>query len=245
MKVVLFCGGLGLRMRHGADDPLPKPLMPIGDRPILWHVMRYYAHFGHTDFVLCLGHGGDAIARYLRDDPDVQAWNITLADTGERASIGQRLALSRPHVADEDIFLANYADGLTDLHLPDLIAAFSASNKIGAFVCIKPPLSYHFVRTGTDGTVVEIAEGHEVDLRINGGFFVFRREIFDYILAGEDLVGGAFHRLSRAGRLLGYHHDGFWRTMDTFKDKQALDDLHAAGAPPWEIWRPTLRTEAT
>ena len=239
MKVVLFCGGLGLRIRNAAEDAVPKPLVTIGNRPILWHVMRYYAHFGHTEFVLCLGHGGDAIKRYVRDNPDLSGWRIPLADTGALSSIGERLSLSRPHVGGDDIFLANYADGLTDLRLPDLIAAFAASDKVGAFVCTRPSLSYHFVRTGEDGTVLEIAEGHEVELRVNGGYFVFRQEIFDYLRDGEDLVGEPFRRLVRDGRLLGYRYDGFWKNMDTFKDKQALDDLHASGAPPWAVWQRT------
>jgi glucose-1-phosphate cytidylyltransferase len=237
MKVVLFCGGLGLRIRSGAEDPLPKPLVPIGERPILWHVMRYYAHFGHSEFVLCLGHGGDAIRRYVRDNPDLAAWRITLADTGASSSIGERLAMARPYVAGEEIFLANYADGLTDLHLPHLIAAVADSDKVGAFLCIKPSLSYHFVRTETDGTVLEIEEAHRIELRVNGGYFVFRPRVFDYIRAGEDLVGEPFARLIRERGLLGYRYDGFWKNMDTFKDKQALDDLWTSGTAPWEIWR--------
>jgi glucose-1-phosphate cytidylyltransferase len=237
MKVVLFCGGLGMRMRNGPGDALPKPLVPIGSRPILWHVMRYYAHFGHTEFVLCLGHGGGAIRAYVRDNPELRAWRITLAETGERSSIGERLSQSRRYVRDDEIFLANYADGLTDLHLPDLIDALTASDKVGAFLCIKPSLSYHFVRTRADGTVSEIEEAERVDLRVNGGYFVFRRAIFDHLRAGEDLVGEAFRRLTGIGGLLGYRHDGFWKNMDTFKDKQALDDLHAGGAAPWMVWQ--------
>ena len=135
MKVVLFCGGLGMRIRNSPDDGLPKPLVTIGSRPILWHLMRYYAHFGHTEFVLCLGHGGDAIREYVRDNPELGAWRITLADTGERSSIGERLAQSRCYVRDDEVFLANYADGLTDLHLPDLINALTA----GGSASIAPP----------------------------------------------------------------------------------------------------------
>lgn len=236
MKVVLFCGGLGLRMRD-ASIMVPKPLVTVGDRPILWHVMQYYAHYGHRDFVLCLGHNAEAFEDYFRTAPDIGGWRVTLADTGASSSIGERLALVRPHVAGEDIFLANYADGLTDLRLPDLIDAFTASDKVGAFVCVRPSLSYHFVRTRADGTVIELAESERIDLRVNGGYFVFRREIFDAIRSGEDLVDGPFQRLIASGALLGYHHDGFWKNMDTFKDKQSLDELHATGAAPWEVWK--------
>jgi len=236
MKVVLFCGGLGLRIRD-ASITVPKPLVTVGNRPILWHVMKYYAHYGHRDFVLCLGHGGDAIHDYFRAAPDGEDWRVTLADTGVDASIGERLSQARQHVEGEGVFLANYADGLTDLHLPTLIDAFARSGKVGAILCPKPSLSYHFVRTDADGAVVEIRESGDVELRINGGYFVFRTDIFDYIQAGEDLIGAPFHRLTSAGQLLGYRYDGFWKNMDTFKDKQALDDLSASGAAPWEIWR--------
>jgi len=235
MKVVLFCGGLGLRIRD-AGDAAPKPLVTVGGRPILWHLMTYYAHYGHRDFVLCLGYKGDAIRDYCRS-ADISDWRITFADTGALSSIGQRLFLAKRYLDGDEVFLAHYADGLTDLHLPGFIDAFTRSGKVGALLCTKPVLSYHFVRTGEDGTVVDIENAAQLDLRINGGYFVFRREIFDYIGEGEDLIDEPFHRLMRSGQLLGYRYDGFWRTMDTFKDKQALDDLYASGHAPWEVWK--------
>jgi glucose-1-phosphate cytidylyltransferase len=240
MKVVLFCGGLGLRIRD-ASQTLPKPLITVGNRPILWHVMQYYAHYGHRDFVLCLGHNGQAIKDYFRDNGELREWNITLAETGVDSNIGQRLSMVRPHLDGDEIFLCNYADGLTDLHLPALVDAFAASGKVGALLCTRPTLSYHFMQTDPDGTVIEMEEPQHVALWVNGGYFVFRREIFDYIHDGEDLVGEPFRRLIRDRRLFGYRHDGFWRNMDTFKDKQALDDLHASGAAPWEVWRRSPR----
>jgi glucose-1-phosphate cytidylyltransferase len=235
MKVVLFCGGLGLRIRDAADAA-PKPLVTVGDRPILWHVMNYYAHYGHREFILCLGFGGDAITEYCRR-ADVGEWQITFAETGALSNIGQRLSIAKNYLGSDEIFLCNYADSLTDLHLPDLVDACAASGKVAALLCTRPVLSYHFVRTGDDGTVVDIESAEQLDLRINGGYFVFRRAIFDYIRDGEDLVAEPFHRLIRDGQLLGYRYDGFWRSMDTFKDKQALDDLCAGGNPPWEVWK--------
>jgi glucose-1-phosphate cytidylyltransferase len=199
--------------------------------------MKYYAHYGHREFILCLGHGGDAIREYFRVSPDGEEWQVTLADPGVHSSIGERLSMVKRHVEGDEVFLANYADGLTDLHLPSLIDALAGSGKVGALLCTKPSLSYHFVRTNGDGTVVELREPGDVELRINGGYFVFRTDIFDYIRAGEDLVGAPFHRLTNAGQLLGYRYDGFWKNMDTFKDKQVLDDLAASGAAPWEVWR--------
>lgn len=182
MKVVLFCGGLGLRMRD-ASIMVPKPLVTVGDRPILWHVMRYYAHYGHRDFVLCVGHNIEAFQEYFRT-VDCGDWRITLADTGMSSSIGERLAMIRPQVAHENMFLANYADGLTDLRLPQLIETFTATDKVGAFVCVRPSLSYHFVTTAADGTVTELAVPDRIDLRVNGGYFVFRQQIFDALRGG-------------------------------------------------------------
>jgi glucose-1-phosphate cytidylyltransferase len=234
VKVVLFCGGLGLRLRE-ASDVLPKPLVAVGSRPILWHVMKYYAHHGHRDFVLCIGHKGEAIKQYCRSLGE-SGWQIAFADTGERSNIGERLSMAKPHVAGEEVFLCNYADGLTDLHLPDLLGAFAASGKVAAMLCTRPKLSYHFVRAREDGTVTGLDDSDAIDLRINGGYFVFRRRIFDYIRDGEDLVDEPFHRLIAEQQLLGYRYSGFWRTMDTFKDKQALDDLCASGRAPWEVW---------
>ncbi|HXQ23519.1 MAG TPA: hypothetical protein VN812_17710 [Candidatus Acidoferrales bacterium] len=115
--------------------------------------------------------------------------------------------------------------------------AHRSERKVGAFLCIRPSLSYHFVRTRADGTVVELEESDKIELRVNGGYFVFRKEIFDYVGDGEDLVAEPFHRLIRGGQLLGYRYDGFWKNMDTFKDKQALDDLCTSGTPPWEVWK--------
>jgi glucose-1-phosphate cytidylyltransferase len=236
MKVVLFCGGLGLRIRD-ASDALPKPLVTVGDRPILWHVMRYYSHYGHREFILCLGYRGDAIRNYFRENSPTHDWRITFADTGVMSNIGQRLSIVRRYVEEDDVFLCNYADGLTDLHLPDLVASFEASGKVGAFLSIRPSLSYHFVQTNEDGTVISMEGADKVELRVNGGYFVFRRRLFDYLHDGEDLVDQPFRRLIREGQLLGYSYDGFWKNMDTFKDKQVLDDLCAGGNPPWEVWR--------
>jgi glucose-1-phosphate cytidylyltransferase len=242
MKVVLFCGGLGLRIRD-ASITVPKPLVTVGDRPILWHVMKYYAHHGHREFILCLGHGGDAIRAYFRSEPARRDWTITLADTGLHSSIGERLSAIKPSLRGDAAFLCNYADGLTDLHLPDLLDAFASSGKIAALLCARPSLSYHFVRTRADGTVVALDNADAVELRVNGGYFVFRQEIFDYLRDGEDLVGEPFRRLIGEGRLLGYRHDGFWKNMDTFKDKQALDDLYAGGNAPWAVWSATGDSE--
>jgi glucose-1-phosphate cytidylyltransferase len=219
--------------------------------------MKYYAHYGHTDFILCLGYRGDVIKKYFLNyeetssndfvlsgggreielmNRDISDWRITFADTGVNANIGQRLMAVRKYLLGEDTFLANYADGLTDMHLPSVIARFTSRGKIGNFVSIRPNLSFHAVSGLADGEVREIKPVRETDLRINQGFFMFRSEIFDYMRAGEELVVEPFQRLIAADQLLAYPYEGFVASMDTFKDKQHFDELYAKGSAPWEVW---------
>lgn len=257
MKVVLFCGGMGLRIRDAEN--IPKPLVQIGYRPVLWHVMKYYAHYGHKDFILCLGYGADAIKRYFLDysecasndfvlsqggrkvelyNSDIHDWRITFADTGINSNIGQRLKAVERYLEGEEEFLANYSDGLSDLPLPQQLDHFHRNNKIASFLCVLPNLSYHVVSTEPGNSLVTgvhaITNG---SVRINGGYFAFKKEIFDYIEEGDELVIEPFQRLIDAKQLLGYTYDGFWAGMDTFKDRQQLDSLWASGNAPWHVWR--------
>jgi glucose-1-phosphate cytidylyltransferase len=257
MKVVLFCGGLGMRLRDHPEN-VPKPMVSIGYRPIIWHLMKYYAHFGHKDFILCLGHRGDAIKHYFLNyeecvsndfvlteggkkrellNSDISDWRITFVDTGQDTNIGQRLKAVEKHLAGERVFLANYSDGLTDLPLPEQLAHFEAHDGIASFLSVPPNLSYHFVESRPDGMVTRLRDISQAGLRVNGGFFVFKSEIFDYIRNGEDLVEEPFGRLLAEGQLLAYQYDGFWLAVDTAKDKQRIDDLYAAGHPPWQLWQ--------
>lgn len=257
MKTVLFCGGLGMRLREHADN-VPKPMLPLGYRPILWHLMKYYAHFGHRDFVLCLGYRGDLIKNYFLNyeegisndfvlseggrkrellTSDIEDWRITFVESGLSSNIGQRLVAVRRFVQNEEMFLANYSDGLTDLQLPEQVETFRKSGAIGCFLSVKPNLSYHFVALDERGAVLGFRDLTQSGLRVNGGFFIFRREIFDYIKEGEDLVEEPFSRLVAARKLLAYGHNGFWLPMDTAKDKSKLDELVASGRPPWYVWK--------
>jgi glucose-1-phosphate cytidylyltransferase len=259
MKVVLFCGGQGLRIRDYSEN-IPKPLIPIGSRPILWHVMRYYAHFGHKDFILCLGYKGETIKQFFLNynecmsndfvlsqggkklellNSDIHDWNITFADTGIDSNIGQRLKSVEKYLDGERLFLANYTDGLTDLHLPTLIERAKDTGCIATFLSAPPNLSYHMVYSNAHGMVTDIREMTKSNLRINSGYFTFRSEIFDYISNGDDLVAESFPRLIGDQQLLAYEHDGFFLAMDTFKDRQQMEDLLARGNPPWEIWKKT------
>jgi glucose-1-phosphate cytidylyltransferase len=264
VKVVLFCGGLGLRIRDYSDS-VPKPLVAVGSRPILWHVMKYYAHHGHKDFILCLGYKGEMIKQFFLNynecmsndftlsqggkklelfNSDIHDWNITFVDTGIDSNIGQRLKAVEKYLDGEEIFLANYTDGLTDLHLPALIENFKNLGCIATFLSAPPNLSYHIVDTGEGGMVREIREMTKSNLRINSGYFAFRRQIFDYILDGEELVKEPFQRLIAKKQLLAYEHEGFFLAMDTFKDRQQMEDLLSTGAAPWELWKkPIERTQ--
>jgi glucose-1-phosphate cytidylyltransferase len=255
MKVVLFCGGLGTRIREAGEN-VPKPMVTIGYRPILWHVMKYYAHYGYNDFILCLGYRGDVIKNYflnysecLSNDfvlseggkklellgSDIHDWKITFVETGLHTNIGQRLKAVEPLLAGESEFLANYSDGLTNLALPVQLAHFRSHDAVASFVSVKPNLSYHVVSVENGGRVTAIDDIRRAPIRINGGFFILRREIFEHIGEGEELVHEPFQRLVRAGRLSAYEWDGFWMSMDTFKDRQQLEDIYARGSAPWDL----------
>ena len=232
-------------------------MVNIGYRPILWHVMNYYAYYGHKDFILCLGHASDFIKNYFLNynecisndftlskggrsvqlfNSDIDDWNITFAETGATSNIGQRLKAVEKYLKGEDIFLANYSDGLTDLPLNDQIDHFMHERKTAIFLCVKPNLSLHFVSLDPQGVVEAIKDVSCSDIRINGGYFVFRKEIFDYMKDGEELLHEPFQRLVQHAQLLAYRYDGFWGAMDTFKDKQMLDDMYARGNAPWQVW---------
>ena len=257
MKVVLFCGGLGTRLRD-YSEVVPKPLVPIGYRPVLWHVMKYYAHFGHNDFILCLGHGGDLIKQYFLNYSecisndfvlsaggknlellrrDIDDWRISFVDTGMASSIGQRLLAVKSYLADEPTFLANFSDGLTDMHLPTMIDYCQLRGKVASLIAVPPPLSFHVISTGDDDLVRDVKIMSQSGAWIIGGYFLFRREIFNHLNEGEDLADTVFPRLIDNQQLLAYRHDGFFAPLDTFKDKQRLDDLYSSGTAPWELWR--------
>jgi glucose-1-phosphate cytidylyltransferase len=257
MKVVLFCGGFGLRMRE-VSEVLPKPMVPVGNRPILWHVMKYYAHFGHTDFILCLGYRAEVVKDYflnyneaLSNDfvltdggrnvevlsHDIRDWSITFVDTGMHATIGERLRTVKPHLEGETHFLANYGDVLTDAPLPAMIDAVLEQDKIAGFLCVRPNYSFHVVRFDDRNALRGIEEIATSELWINGGFFVFRSDVFDYIREGEDLVAEPFQRLIEDEQVVAVRHDGFWAPMDTLKDWQQLESMLERGNGPWRVWK--------
>jgi glucose-1-phosphate cytidylyltransferase len=255
MKVVLFCGGYGMRMRDGGADDVPKPMQMVGPRPLLWHVMRYYAHFGHTEFVLCLGYGAASIKDYflgyqetasndfvLRGgqvellDSDINDWTITFAHTGLDAPIGERLRRVRHHLDGEDMFLANYADVLSDAPLDDIVARVGASGAAASMMVVPPQSSFHVVDVAPGGTVRSIRPVSRLPLWENGGYFVLTPEVFEHLPAGGDLVEDGCGALASRGRLMAYQYEGFWKPADTFKERAELDAAYASGHRPWMVW---------
>ena len=255
MKVVIFCGGLGVRM--GAEtEQIPKPLIAIGGRPILWHIMQYYSSWGHREFILCLGHKGEVIKNYFLnyneavfndfvlehngDGPrvelmthDVSDWRITFVDTGVKATIGERLRKVGPYLGEEDVFLATYGDGVTDAPLDDMIDVFRERGKTALMLSVRPEYYAHMLVADEAGYVTDVENLSRSSVRINGGFFVFKREIVDLIDPGEDLVVEVFRRLIDRRELIAYSYNGFFGPMDTIKDRQRLETLNETGSPPW------------
>lgn len=253
MKVVLFCGGLGTRIRDYSEN-VPKPMIPVGQQPILWHLMQYYSQYGHTDFILCLGYRANIIKEYfLNLKPTTYSdcvitnfgqnveivgkrpkdWHITLVDTGVHRNIGERLMAVRHLLGDEEMFLANYSDGLTDAPMTKMVDELKGSGKIASCIAIRPPFNFHLIDFDPQGAVRGLRSNKESDVWINGGFFVFRREIFDYVRDGEELVQEPFGRLIAANQLLAYKYEGFWRAMDTLRDRQVLEEMVEKGQTPW------------
>jgi glucose-1-phosphate cytidylyltransferase len=250
-----------MRMREGASDA-PKPMTMIGNRPLLWHVMRYYAHFGHTEFILCLGFGASAVKDYflhydetLSNDftmlggarnvqlfsTDITDWTITFIDTGQQTTIGERLLRVRKYVENEPMFLANYADTLTDASLPEMVARFVDSEAAVSMLAVPPVSTHHVVEVGAGGLVTGVRGVRELMQWENGGYFVMRPEIFDALREGEDMVPHAFDRLVPDGKLLATPYTGFWRAVDTFKDRAELEEWYRRGDCPWMLWDPAHR----
>jgi glucose-1-phosphate cytidylyltransferase len=257
MKVVLFCGGFGTRLREYSET-IPKPLVNIGYRPIIWNLMRYYAHYGHKEFILCLGYRGDMIKDFFLNynecvsndfvmtnggkdiellSSDIHDWRITFVETGLNSNIGQRLVAVKKYVQDDEYFLANYSDGLTDLPFDTYLDKCYSSNAVAGFVGVRTQHSFHTIRVAENGLVNQMGIMDGADILVNGGFFVLKNKIFDYIKDGEELVEAPFQRLIAEKQLYGHEYYGFWRSMDNLKDKITFDELYAKGSAPWEVWR--------
>ncbi|WP_291846048.1 sugar phosphate nucleotidyltransferase [Bradyrhizobium sp.] len=256
MKVVIFCGGKGLRLREFSENT-PKPMVPVGSRPIVWHTMKYFAHYGHKEFILALGYKSEFIKDFFLNyseamsndfvitnggrtvkllSSDIDDWTITFVDTGIESNIGERLVKVREHVASDEYFMCSYADCLTDAPLDDMIDTLKKSKKTMSFVAVKPSSSFHAVQYDAAGKLVGIKPADQLGLYINGGYWIMRQEVFDYIRPGEEMVEEPMRRLIAANQLAPYRYDGFWACMDTFKEKMMLDDMVNSGKAKWQVW---------
>jgi len=259
MKVVILCGGYGTRIRDVSEN-IPKPMIPVGRYPILWHIMKYYASFGHQDFVLCLGYKSQAIKDFFLNyeahtkdftitlgasggirfhtDHSEANWRVTLADTGLDAMTGARIARIRKYVGDED-FMLTYGDGVSDVDLEQLLAFHRAHGKTLTVTGVRPPGRFGELMANGGGQITEFNEKPQATGgRISGGFFVCRPELFDYLDERDDLVfeEQPMRELVKDGQLMMYAHDGFWQCMDTYRDLQLLNQLCGKGTAPWMIW---------
>ena len=257
MKVIILCGGFGTRLREETEIR-PKPMVEIGGRPILWHIMKTYAHYGYRDFILCLGYKGEAIKNYflnyeqlssnftielgtgkiqLHDNHDEHGWRVTLVDTGLNTMTGARVKRVEKYI-DEDCFMLTYGDGVTDLNINDLVKFHKSRNKIGTVTGVSPPSRYGEMGI-TGERVVSFREKPQTqESSINGGYFVFNREFFQYLSDDESCVleREPFERLTEDGQLSVYVHRGFWQCMDTRRDHLYLNELWDQGRPQWRIW---------
>ncbi len=256
MKVVILCGGAGARLREETEFR-PKPLVEIGGKPILWHIMKIYSHFGFNDFILCLGYKGQMIKDYFLGYPYAQndftinlsspgqirfqgrprgdRWNVTLVDTGLETMTGGRIKVIEKYIQD-DIFFATYGDGVADINLKDLLAYHRKHKKIATITGVQPRTQFGMIETDEEGLVSGFKEKPRLDEWANGGFFVFDRKIFSYLGKNAVLEKESFSKLADKKELALYRHKGFWQCLDTFKDQEYLNNLWTKGRPLWRIW---------
>ena len=256
MKVVILAGGYGTRIRDVAYD-IPKPMIPIGPFPILWHIMKSYAHFGNTEFIVCLGYKGQSIKDFFlnyethtrdftinlgstsginyHNNYSELGWKVTLIDTGAQSMTGARIARIRNFVQDED-FMLTYGDGVSDVDISQLETFHKSHGKALTVTGVRPPGRFGEMRSSDSGKILEFNEKPQAtDGRINGGFFVASPKVFDYLDNSEDLVfeQDPIRNLVKDEQLMMFEHNGFWQPMDTSRDHQLLNSLYESGKAPW------------
>jgi glucose-1-phosphate cytidylyltransferase len=255
VKAIILCGGQGTRLREETEYR-PKPMVEVGGRPILWHILKYYAHFDVRDFILCLGYKGWMIKEYFLNyeamnsdftislgrlsaisyhaEHDEQDFRVTLADTGANTMTGGRLARVRKHVGRERV-LVTYGDGLTDLDLGEALRFHEAHGRLATVTTVRPSSRFGVLDVGGDGAVTAFAEKPTLDGWVSAGYFIFEPEVFDLLDTDESCVleREPLERLAAAGELMAYRHDGFFFAMDTFREYQQLNEWWADGNAPW------------
>ncbi len=235
MKTVILCGGKGLRL-GGEGEALPKPLVEIDGKPILWHVMKIYRAQGFRDFVLCLGHRGEIIRDRFSGGARAEDWEVAFADTGAETNTGGRLRRIAPRLAGERSVMATYADGLADIDLHALCRFHKTHGKKATMTVVNPSLSFGLVELAEGDRVASFHEKPRLNQWINGGFFVFEREFVESLGENDVLEKEPLERLAREGELMAFRHEGYWQCMDTYKETVRLNELWASGKAPWKIW---------
>ncbi len=234
MKTVLLCGGEGTRLKE-LTESIPKPMVEIGGKPILWHIMKMYSHFGFNNFILCLGYKGEKITEHFEPLQEEMGWNITFADTGAKTPTGGRILKIKKYIED-DVFFANYGDGLADIDLNKLLEFHKSHNKVATITTVKPLCQFGILKMD-DNRITSFIEKPPLKDWVNGGFFVFHKKIFDYLEDNLMLEREPFERLANEGEVYAYKLDKFWKCMDTYKDMEVLNKMWASKEAPWHMWK--------
>ncbi len=232
MKVAILCGGQGTRLREKTES-MPKPLVEIGGKPILWHIMKIYAHYGFSEFVLCLGYKGRMIEDYFKQAPE--PWKITFADTGEATQTGGRVKKIEKLITEEN-FMVTYGDGVADIDIRKLVEFHQKHGRIGTVSAVNPPSQFGLLDLAQDGTVKRFQEKPQTNQWINGGFFVFKKEFFKFLSEESVLEKQPLEKLAVQEDLRAFRHESFWKCMDTYKDTVVLNEHWADGKAPWKVW---------
>src|SRR3989338_4193721 len=236
MKTVILCGGMGTRLKE-LTQSIPKPLVEIGGKPILCHIMKIYSHYGFNDFILCLGYKGEMIKDYFKDNNNKEPrWNIIFEDTGDKTNTGGRIKKIEQHIHDE-IFFATYGDGLASINLNELLDFHKEKNTIATITCVNPLSQFGIVEIDEEGKITRFKEKPLLSQWINGGFFVFSKDIFKYLNENDILEKEPFEKLAGEKQISAFKFKGFWSCMDTYKDTQTLNEMWHKGKPEWLIWK--------
>lgn len=256
MKTIILAGGLGTRLREETEFK-PKPMVLIGKYPIIWHIMKIYSTYEQNNFIICAGYKGEQIKEYFRnigtsnldftinlgpensielhEEPPALGWSVTIADTGNSASTTSRIIKVKKYLNNET-FMCTYGDGLSDINIKKLINFHRSHGKIATVTCIHQASRFGKLQIGSDGLVQKFEEKPLTTDWVNGGFFVFEPEIFDYLSDDMPLEEGAFSKLVEDAELVAYQHDGYWQSMDTYREVLLLNEIWESGLAPWKVW---------
>lgn len=228
MKVVVLCGGKGTRLNEYTDK-IPKPLINVGDKPILWRIMEMYSHYGHNEFILCLGYKGDEIREYFRNEAD---FRITFVDTGIDTNKAERIKMTKD-LLDSDDFFVTYGDDLSNVDINKVLEFHKRNKKIATLTAVIPESPFGIIKINKNNEITEFREKPKLNDMINGGFYVFNKKIFDFMKEGCDLEKDVLPELANQREICAYRHNGFWKSMNTLKDVIELNEMWAAKNIPW------------